>query len=536
MTPAVRRTCVRVVLAGLGIIAFAPVVSAQSQEDAFRRGLEARQRKNWPEAANQMRRAIQIDPRETETRKVRIGATLGFGGTEYPYLPHFYLGEALITLKDCAGAVGAWAESERQRVVKDARAAEIQKGYETCEADGVLRPGAFEAAQQRAQQKYGDAAAALKKVAALTTKPVPGVASNEESLDRAKSNLDTAARSLNDGQRTRRQTDFTASMAAADRAIEITRKLETAIGAAVEASATLDRLTREVELAIGAAQDADAPLNTPGPMPPAMAETRSTASGEIARARQLLGSDRRTQAALREALEHAQAATSILTKLAADRATLARVTREQQIGSAIRVAENSLTLATGSFAALAQRTAQRAEPVPPEFASERDKLQQQFKALEGRVARARQKEDVPALTEAARLLLDVKRGIEALLASFGPLTLRDRGVPAALEEGARRFLRGEYRLALDALTPVDASAAGPLRPHLHVFRAASLFALYVRSGDAEQTLLTQAVEEITRCKEIDPSFQPDARAFAPRFIALFREGRAPDAAAPKPSR
>lgn len=535
MTPVMRRTCARVVLAGLGIIAFAPAVSAQAQEDAFRRGLEARQRKNWQEAATQMRRAIQSDPRETETRRVRIGATLGFGGTEYPYLPHFYLGEALMTLKDCSGAVAAWAESERQGVVKDARSAEIQKGYEACEADGVLRPGAFETAQQRAQQKYGDAAASLKKVAALTAKPTPGAVSNEESLDRAKSNLDTAARSLSDGQRTRRQSDFTASMAAADRAIEITRKLETAIGAAVEASAALDRLAREVELAIGAAQDADAALNTPGPMPPAMAETRNAASGQIARARQLLGSDRRTQA-LREALEHAQSATSILTRLAADRATLARVTREQQIGSAIRVAENSLTLATGSFAALAQRTAQRAEPVPPEFASERDKLQQQFKALEGRLARARQKEDVPALTEAARLLLDVKRGVEALLASFGPLTLRDRGVPAALEEGARQFLRGEYRLALDALTPVDASAAGPLRSHVHVFRAASLFALYVRSGDAEQTLLTQAVEEITRCKEIDPTFQPDARAFAPRFIALFREGRLPAATAPTSSR
>ena len=33
------------------------------------------------------------------------------------YLPHFFLGEALLEMDDCEGALAAWAESERQGVV-----------------------------------------------------------------------------------------------------------------------------------------------------------------------------------------------------------------------------------------------------------------------------------------------------------------------------------------------------------------------------------------------------------------------------------
>jgi hypothetical protein len=59
--------------------------------------------------------------------------------------------------------------------------------------------------------------------------------------------------------------------------------------------------------------------------------------------------------------------------------------------------------------------------------------------------------------------------------------------------------------------------------HAHLFRAASLYALYVRSGETDQTLRGEAVASVRRCKEIDPGFRPNARAFSPRFLIFFQE-------------
>ena len=63
-----------------------------------------------------------------------------------------------------------------------------------------------------------------------------------------------------------------------------------------------------------------------------------------------------------------------------------------------------------------------------------------------------------------------------------------------------------------------------MQVHVSVFRAASLYALYVRSGETNQALRNDAIAAIQRCKEIDPSFQPDARAFSPRFVSFFQGG------------
>jgi hypothetical protein len=44
----------------------------------------------------------------------------------------------------------------------------------------------------------------------------------------------------------------------------------------------------------------------------------------------------------------------------------------------------------------------------------------------------------------------------------------------------------------------------------------------VRSGEKDQALRTRAVSEVEACKRIDPNFQPDARAFAPRFLSFYQ--------------
>ncbi len=95
---------------------------------------------------------------------------------------------------------------------------------------------------------------------------------------------------------------------------------------------------------------------------------------------------------------------------------------------------------------------------------------------------------------------------------------------AALEEGARLYLSGEYQQAVSALEPLVGQPDVPMRIHAHVFRAAALYALFVRSGESNQQLRTQALAEIAQSKQLNSSFQPSARVFGPRFLSLYQAG------------
>ena len=63
---------------------------------------------------------------------------------------------------------------------------------------------------------------------------------------------------------------------------------------------------------------------------------------------------------------------------------------------------------------------------------------------------------------------------------------------------------------------------------MHLFRAAALYHLFVRSGEKDQALRTRALAEIEACKRLNSQFAPDTRAFAPRFITFYQN--APQAA------
>jgi hypothetical protein len=110
---------------------------------------------------------------------------------------------------------------------------------------------------------------------------------------------------------------------------------------------------------------------------------------------------------------------------------------------------------------------------------------------------------------------------------------------AALEDGARFYLEGQYQKALEALGPPGQLSNVLLQVHVHLFRAASLYALYLSSGQSDPALRAEAAAEVQRCREIDPAFQPSRRAFTPRFISFYEAGVAtatssPTAPVPKP--
>ncbi len=199
---------------------------------------------------------------------------------------------------------------------------------------------------------------------------------------------------------------------------------------------------------------------------------------------------------------------------------------EQQLGDAIRVADEAFArdLGRDEYSRPPDRTeagdcqSEDDAPIAPHTSKQIDALRRRFE-------RARKAEDLSSLTETTRLTLEAQNGVDGLIKTFGPITLRDRGVHESLEEGVRLYLNGEYQQALSALEPLSGQSDLPLQMHAHVFRAAALYALFVRSGESNAQLRTDALAEIARTKQLNSSFQPSPRAFSPRFLSLYQTGR-----------
>ena len=109
-----------VVLACCLAIAGAPDLSADYKE-SYRRGLQARNRKNWTEAVQWFTRAI-------EERPVETGESVFMPqGAFEPYLPYFQLGLSHYEMQDCVPALEAWKKSLEARVVLRSKYAETFK-------------------------------------------------------------------------------------------------------------------------------------------------------------------------------------------------------------------------------------------------------------------------------------------------------------------------------------------------------------------------------------------------------------------------
>ena len=119
--------------------------------NAYKAGLDAIEAKDWPRAESSMSKAL--DERGEEKMKLPVKLFLR------PYLPHFYLGYARFERGDCAGALAAWAESERQGV--SSRLPEFdfaRRGRKSCEERD--RKQVTAQARQSAQQSLARSEAA----------------------------------------------------------------------------------------------------------------------------------------------------------------------------------------------------------------------------------------------------------------------------------------------------------------------------------------------------------------------------------------
>jgi hypothetical protein len=528
---------VKVVLAALLCIGLYPSL-ASAQDEAFKKGVQARGDKNWTEAARQLRSAIVSDGQES-TRKVRGGIVGVFGGGGVEYLPHYFLGEALKNQGDCSGAVTEWATSLDQKVVQSKAefVALIRKGFQECGAKGVLVPGDFEAQLKVSRQAYIDANAYAKKIIDLGTSHRDQWLPLSAQYDDPHKELKNASTRLNAAMKSRLVSDFAEVKAASDRAVAKLKPLEEALNTAIENLASIQQKIVDVQKAIDGAESADKAIDSvKATLTEPMAAIRKTGRDQLAQARTQLTAAQKTQnpATVSEALKYAQSATASFTQVGDQLRKIARTVLDQQLSEAVRVADEAFLAVSALMETMNRRAAQKPDKVTPEITSQRDALQKRVDAQRSRYDRARKAEDLPGLADVAKQTLEAQSALDQLIQAFGPLTLGDRGVHAALQEGTRLYFEGDYEKALAALDPSTGVEDAPtMQLHVHLFRAASLFGLYVRSGEKKQELRSQALGEIERCKQINSTFEPDARFFPPRLLTLYRTGgAAAQAAAP----
>ena len=507
----------------------APAAHAQDARDdtAFKAGLDARDDKKWQDVTLQMRRAIQVNSQES-TRKVRsgIGGLLRQGGTEY--LPHFFLGEALFNLQDCVGAVDAWSKSEQQGAVRS-RAdllAVLQKGYVSCEAKGVLLPSKYDPLLTRTTQHITDVnnqAAAVVKLGAANIDLWQGDA--REQYDRASREIQSARTRLETATRSRSPSDFSDANTAADRAKSILTTLETNLTAAISARLSIQGQGRDIEQVIGTADAYDRAIEgRKAALTQSLAAARQEGRDAMNRARDRLSAGVKASNAsvLSEARTIAQDASTRLKQVLDDLTKLERDTLQRQLTDAAARAHEAFSFVDGAFAKLDHLVSERPTLMRPDMVAEREAIQRQVTSVRRRFDAARTAENLTSIVEATRLTSEAGDRLNTLISTFGPLTITDRGVHPALAEGARLFFAGEYQQALSALNPTEGFAPDiPLQLHIHLFRAAALYALFVRSHESDQPLLTEARAEIEQCRQINSAFQPDPRAFSPRFVSFF---------------
>lgn len=509
-------------------------IPAAAQDDAFRSGLGARGDKKWAEVVVQMRSAIQTNGVESP-RKIRTGF-LRLDGVEY--LPHFFLGEALFYLGDCAGAVNEWAESQRQGAVKVRRdfVMLMEGWYAECARKGVVLPGDFEPLVERAESAIGNASSAAQEVFDRAQK-IPDLWKPGQEFraryERARAQVETANTKLGSGKRTRSSSDLNEARAAAEDARSAFAQLNAELVRVADLRAALGNVAEDAEQALLAAANAQRAINqllsgnaVSVTLPPALQALRQKAEDLIARARTRLTAGEKSEdsGTLQEAQKLAHDASSAITDVRDQIARLVSAATDRAFAQEVSAASQVFSAAAQAMDSVVRLTTANASAVNPETLKEQENARRLLDDGRRRFEAARKKQDLDAIRDAAGVAAEARDRLTAVLAAISPveLTLEQRGVHPALVTASRHYLSGQYREALAALDdPTLAAPGAPLEIHAHLFRAASLFALYINSLPPDDALKNRAEAEVRRCRALDASFRPDPRAFSPRFVRFF---------------
>ena len=508
---------------------FSGAAIAHAQEQQFERGVRARDEERWRDVIAQMAAAIEADGKESERKIGRnLGGLFG-GGTEY--LPYFFLGEAYFRLNECAPAIEAWSRSEQQGVVqRNANYYRIlTSGKESCQNRGILLPGNFETALGTTQKYYEEANNLSGRLAARSqANPALWRTDMREAFERAGADLRESYAKLTTGAKTRLLTDFNESRAAADRARRVLVDLDSSLNAAIETNRSIQQQAAEIEQLLASADGIDRNIESKKSLwSPSHAAGIQAGRDALSRGRDRLAAASRGSNAglLPEARDLALDASARLKQVLDDLVRIERLALERTLSELLVAAQEVFSFVEGGFTTLDDLVREKPDLLKPEMAEERASIERQVTAALRRLENARKTENLSGIREATRLASEARDKLNLLITTFGPLTLTQRGVHPVLQEGARLFFRGEYAPALSALEAADAFGPEvPLQPHVHLIRAAALHALFVRSGESDLSLRDRAVEEIARCRALNPEMVPDDR-FSPGFVAFFQSSR-----------
>ena len=512
--------CASLVLAAAVVAVPATAFGQGEKDEAFKAGIEARRDKQWAAVVTEMRRAIQQDSKES-TRKV--GGI--FRSTEY--LPHYFLGEAYFRQQDCANAVMAWEGSLKQGVVRSRPEyyAELQKGNAACEAKGVLLTEKFDAAVTRARAQLDGANGAMTRVKDKGSANIgvwrsqPGF---EAHYQRASNEYDAARKQFTEAQHTRLEKDFADVGKATDRVKEIVASLDSDLTGAVERVSGAILAAEEVKRSIKEAERVDADIEARSSyLNPALSASRADGLKALENARQQLDPRRVSDSTVASARSSVSEATGLLQKV------LEAVQGAYAKDNKLKL-DRSAGLSTAAFSradtelqtvqTLIERNPARATP---QIRESFETTRKQLDSAKRRHDAAMRGQQVNGVDAAARLAESIHTKLLEIEKEIGvELTLEDRGVPAWLQDGAARYLAGDYAGALDKLD--DGTASDAALWHVHLFRAAAEHALFVRSGQKDTRRRDQALADVKRCKELQPTFAPDTRAFSPAFIEFYQ--------------
>jgi tetratricopeptide (TPR) repeat protein len=505
-----------------------------AEDEAFKRGLEARQSGLWEQAVRHMQQAVAADSREVERR---VGG--GIFGRGTLYLPYFFLGEALFNRNDCAGAIDAWSTSQRQGIVlqQDDYRRVIERGLAQCSRRGFVLPHEYAALVDATYQALNDASAVSVRVVALQQESRDLWQLHRDWADRysrGSKEHASSAEQLKSAMTTRRKAEFEVATAAAERATEIFSSIEKEIRTAVEIVRPIQKQAREVEQLIVTTENADQKLDVLGTASlPTVEDARRRARSLIhdARSQLMTGTQAQDAVTIGAARKVVEQALALLDRALEDARAPVREAARRQLQGEVASGVELFSALEQSLARLEKLLSERPEQARGTAGTEGSSLRTRIAGARRRFDQARATDDFAGVQQAIHAGSAARHQLDALLMNFPSLSLGERGVSTALENGARLFLEGKYESALAALDTAALESTGPLVFHAHLMRAASLYKLYVRSGGKDGSLLKGAVAAAGECRRINTAFSPDPRVFDRRFITFFRTG-APNEHAP----
>ena len=523
----------RIVLLGMVLLlCTAPPASAQKEDDPFEEGLEAIEEEEWEDAIDLFTEAIDINKKES-TR--RIGQNiLRRGGTEYT--PYAYLGEAQFQSGDCAAALGSWDESERQGIMPTLKTllSRVERGRVSCEQRGFLLRERLESEGARVAGLVAAAEAVVKEMnAARAAHPEMLTADLRSQLDRTVSAAAQARKKLETGRRSRRQQDLaeagtTAEMVRAD-ATSLQALLSRPADRTVQTSSRAKEIAGILDEAERINRDITGILSTPAMTtnaPAAVLDSRRRVAEGLTRARERFDAAGRSRSE-NEMAEAAKLASDVRTEA---RALLADLETQQQSVTQQQL-RRSQVAAAASFASIDARIADVRTRMGQLPADGQTRVTAALTPIEGTLTRLRKRQQQgiasAQLADIRAVQVEVDRlhgPIDALAPLLGATVLV---VPDALKQAVQSYFEGRHQTVLTSVPDADLAGLVPsLRLHAHLFRAASLFALFEYSNRKDQALGQSARREVEAVRALNPSFTPDPAVFGPKFLTFFAAGAA----------